>query len=88
MAAVEIFTIHCSDSSGVLSNWVMDSRYFSKRVSLGSGHFISFIFLDTSPCVAAYRADDQYLSYGRLGQTSQAVGHNPPWMEAGLLRGT
>ena len=46
---------------GVLSNWVMDSRYFSKRVALGSGHFISFIFLDTSPCVAAYRADDQHL---------------------------
>ncbi|CAE7586742.1 DIP13 [Symbiodinium sp. KB8] len=45
--------------SSVLSNWVMDSRYFSKRVALGSGHFISFIFLDTSPCVAAYRADDQ-----------------------------
>eukprot|EP00439_Symbiodinium_sp_Y106_P027436 s5793_g3.t1 len=45
--------------SSVLSNWVMDSRYFSKRVAVGSGHFISFIFLDTSPCVAAYRADDQ-----------------------------
>ena len=47
---------------GVLSNWVMDSRYFSKRVAVGSGHFISFIFLDTSPCVAAYRADDQHLA--------------------------
>ena len=52
-----------SSFPGVLSNWVMDSRYFSKRVPLGSDRFISFIFLDTSPCVAAYRADDQSLSY-------------------------
>ena len=35
--------------------WVMDDRYYTKRVTVGSAH-ISFIFLDTSPCVSAYRS--------------------------------
>lgn len=43
-----------------LENWVMDSRYYAKRVAVGTGH-ISFIFLDTSPCVSAYRGDDESL---------------------------
>ena len=39
--------------------WVMPARYYSKRVEIGStGHFISFIFLDASPCQADYRGSD------------------------------
>lgn len=40
-------------------NWVMDSRYYSRRVALSGQVHISFIFLDTSPCVSAYRGDDE-----------------------------
>lgn len=42
--------------SKVLNNWVMDSRYFAKRVAISDNQHISFIFLDTSPCVSAYPA--------------------------------
>ena len=45
--------------SKVLNNWVMDSRYFAKRVAISDNQHISFIFLDTSPCVSAYRGDDE-----------------------------
>jgi tartrate-resistant acid phosphatase type 5 len=38
--------------------WVMDDRYYTKRVAIGGGNHISFIFIDTNPCVSAYRADD------------------------------
>lgn len=40
-------------------NWVMDSRYYSRRVALSGQVHISFIFLDTSPSVSAYRGDDE-----------------------------
>lgn len=41
------------------SRWVMDARYYTKRVELGSsGHYATLIFLDSSPCVSAYRASD------------------------------
>ena len=39
--------------------WVMPSRYYTKRVQIGtSGKYISFIFLDASPCQAIYRSSD------------------------------
>ncbi|CAJ1441961.1 unnamed protein product, partial [Effrenium voratum] len=44
--------------SSKLSNWVMDSRYYTKRVALAEDQHISFIFLDSSPCVADYRGED------------------------------
>ena len=39
------------------SKWVMDSRYYTKRVLADSSTqtYISFIFLDTSPCISGYR---------------------------------
>lgn len=44
------------DSKG---RWVMDAHYYSKRVKLGSSaSYASMFFLDTSPCVQEYRADD------------------------------
>ena len=37
----------------------MPSRYYTKRVQLGSSNtYVSFIFLDTSPCVNEYREDN------------------------------
>jgi 3',5'-cyclic AMP phosphodiesterase CpdA len=45
----------------ISSRWVMDARYYTRRVQVGtSGSFVSFLFLDTTPCVADYRADDPY----------------------------
>ena len=38
--------------------WVIDDRYFTKRLKLASGVFVSFVFLDTSPCVSAYRSSN------------------------------
>ncbi|CAE8610671.1 unnamed protein product [Polarella glacialis] len=36
--------------------WVMDARYYSRRVQLDSSNYASFVFLDTSPCISEYRA--------------------------------
>eukprot|EP00933_Yihiella_yeosuensis_P075288 TRINITY_DN84604_c0_g1_i1.p1 TRINITY_DN84604_c0_g1~~TRINITY_DN84604_c0_g1_i1.p1 ORF type:complete len:406 (+),score=49.60 TRINITY_DN84604_c0_g1_i1:47-1219(+) len=38
--------------------WFLPARYYSKRLQIGSGKFMSLIVLDTSPCVKAYRSDD------------------------------
>ena len=42
------------------SHWIMPDRYYTKRIEASSekGVHISFIMLDTSPCVAQYREDD------------------------------
>ena len=43
------------------TNWVMDSRYYTRRieVDVATKTFISFIFLDTSPCISSYRSSAQ-----------------------------
>jgi len=40
--------------------WVMDDRYYTRRVEVDAttNTFISFIFLDTSPCIANYRGSN------------------------------
>jgi hypothetical protein len=43
---------------GLLPNWNLPSRYYTKRAQADSGAWISMIFLDTSPCVSAYRSSD------------------------------
>tara|TARA_B110000208_G_C11703447_1_gene406692 strand:+ start:155 stop:1114 length:960 start_codon:yes stop_codon:yes gene_type:complete len=46
--------------SPVKDRWVMPSRYYTKRVEIGSsGQYISFVFLDASPCQQAYRSEDK-----------------------------
>lgn len=46
--------------SPVNDRWVMPARYYTKRVEIGtSGNYISFVFLDASPCQAAYRSPDK-----------------------------
>ena len=42
----------------LFSNWVMDDRYYSRRMSLGADNFATFIFIDTSPCYKAYRSNN------------------------------
>jgi len=37
-------------------NWIMDDHHYSKRIELGTSHYATFIFLDTSPCVSEYRS--------------------------------
>lgn len=39
-------------------NWIMDARYYSRRVQLEGSNYATFIFLDTSPCVSEYRGSD------------------------------
>lgn len=39
-------------------NWVMDDRYYTRRVQLDSSKYATFIFLDTSACVSSYRSTD------------------------------
>lgn len=47
------------DLANILPNWVMDDRYYTRRVELdaASGTHASFIMLDSSPCVPAYRSN-------------------------------
>lgn len=40
-------------------NWVMDARYFTRRLQLQGSIYVSLILLDTSPCVSEYRSDSQ-----------------------------
>ena len=39
--------------------WIMDDRYYSRRVHIGNTN-ISFVFIDTSPCISEYRSSDPY----------------------------
>ena len=48
----------CRYVSPNANRWVMDARYYSRRVLVSGTQYITFIFLDTNPCVSAYRADD------------------------------
>lgn len=48
------------DMANMYKPWVMDSRYYSRRIPLGSsGVHATFIFIDTSPCVSEYRSSDR-----------------------------
>lgn len=39
--------------------WVMDARYYTRRIELGGGKDnMTLIVLDTNPCVSAYRSRD------------------------------
>lgn len=42
-----------------MENWILPSRYYSRRIPLAKGQFMSLIVLDTSPCVSDYRSTDQ-----------------------------
>jgi predicted MPP superfamily phosphohydrolase len=44
------------DYAKMNKKWVMDDRYYTRRVTLAKGHFVTFIFIDTSPCIADYRS--------------------------------
>ena len=37
------------------SNWHMPSRYYTERLQLTDGSYLTLLFLDTSPCVSDYR---------------------------------
>jgi predicted MPP superfamily phosphohydrolase len=47
------------DMAKVYKNWVMDDRYYTKRVQLSGSNYATFIYLDTSPCITEYRATSQ-----------------------------
>ncbi len=58
------------DLANVHSNWVMDARYYSRRVPLpytnNSHHptkqvrtYVTMILLDTSPCISEYRSENK-----------------------------
>ena len=44
--------------SSLYASWVMDARYYTKRVQLAETVYMSLIFIDTSPCVSEYRSSD------------------------------
>eukprot|EP00656_Telonema_subtile_P008588 TRINITY_DN14007_c0_g4_i1.p1 TRINITY_DN14007_c0_g4~~TRINITY_DN14007_c0_g4_i1.p1 ORF type:complete len:437 (+),score=109.12 TRINITY_DN14007_c0_g4_i1:73-1383(+) len=47
------------DLSSKYENWVMDARYYTKRIQLEGSNYATMIFLDTSPCVTEYRSSSQ-----------------------------
>lgn len=38
--------------------WQLPSQYYSKRILLGGTQYATFVFVDTNPCIASYRASD------------------------------
>eukprot|EP00467_Chlorarachnion_reptans_P008534 CAMPEP_0114527278 /NCGR_PEP_ID=MMETSP0109-20121206/23522_1 /TAXON_ID=29199 /ORGANISM="Chlorarachnion reptans, Strain CCCM449" /LENGTH=455 /DNA_ID=CAMNT_0001709215 /DNA_START=20 /DNA_END=1388 /DNA_ORIENTATION=- len=40
-------------------NWIMDDRYYTKRIEVSDGVYISLVVIDTSPCVQEYRSSSQ-----------------------------
>jgi predicted MPP superfamily phosphohydrolase len=38
--------------------WQIPDRNYTKRVHLGGSNYATFVFVDTNPCIASYRADD------------------------------
>jgi len=47
------------DLTNTLPNWILPERYYTKRVLVSDGVYISFIFIDSSPCVSEYRASSK-----------------------------
>eukprot|EP00939_MAST-03C_sp_MAST-3C-sp1_P005297 g5297.t1 len=47
------------DLSNELDNWIMDDRYYTKRLAVDNGVYATFIFIDSSPCVKEYRSTDK-----------------------------
>ena len=43
----------------IYAKWVMDSRYYTRRLQLDDTNYLTMIFLDTSPCISDYRATNQ-----------------------------
>jgi len=44
------------DLHAIYPTWIMDDRYYTRRVALSSSQSATMIFLDSSPCVSEYRA--------------------------------
>lgn len=44
------------DLTSKYPNWVMDDRFYTKRIQLSGSKYATMIFLDTSPCITEYRA--------------------------------
>ena len=42
-----------------IPGWIMDARYYHRRVSVSSSITVNIIVLDTNPCVRDYRGDDR-----------------------------
>jgi len=38
--------------------WQLPSYYYTKRVALSAAQYATFIFIDSNPCIASYRASD------------------------------
>jgi hypothetical protein len=45
------------DLMDILPNWFMPARYYSVRRELAPGQYMTFIALDTNPCIKKYRAN-------------------------------
>lgn len=46
------------DLAKVQDKWVMDARYYSRRMHLSPSIGLTMIFLDTNPCVLAYQSSN------------------------------
>ena len=47
------------DYASVNPIWVMDDRYYTRRLEIGdTGSYMSFVFIDTNPCISDYRSDN------------------------------
>jgi len=44
--------------SPVNDRWVLPARYYTQRLALSSSQFVTFVFIDSNPCISAYRSND------------------------------
>jgi hypothetical protein len=38
--------------------WIMPNRYYTQRIQMDATHYMTLLFIDTSPCVSDYRNDN------------------------------
>jgi len=49
---------HYVSPPATANRWVLPDRNYTKRMLLGAGVYATWVFIDTSPCIAEYRSND------------------------------
>jgi len=67
--------------ANIYDNWVLPGRYYTKRVEITSGVYVTFIVIDSSPCVAEYRSSNPrgWDPCGEYYPTCSIVGGSDPF---------
>lgn len=50
--------LNCQWQKKFPGRWIMDNRYYTRRLKLSASQYLTIIFLDTTPCISEYRSSD------------------------------